>query len=104
MSEKFIVRCPALAYRMLGGETIVMSASDSTLFTLDDVASLIWQQADGRTSLTQIVARICKEYEVDPGQARCDAEEFIAELARHGLLAVSDQVVAEEDASALVNS
>jgi Coenzyme PQQ synthesis protein D (PqqD) len=95
MTEKFISRGPALAYRMLGGETIVMSAGDSTLFSLDEVASLIWQLADGRTPLTAIVDRICQEYDVDHATARNDAEEFIAVLASRGLLTVSEQPCAE---------
>jgi Coenzyme PQQ synthesis protein D (PqqD) len=91
MTETFISRGPALAYRMLGGETIVMSAGDSTLFSLDEVASLIWQAADGRTPLTSIVAQICGQYDVDEDEARHDAEEFVAELASRGLLTLSER-------------
>jgi len=32
-----------------------MSATDSTLFTLNEVASLIWKSADGATPLWEIV-------------------------------------------------
>lgn len=99
MSERFVARGPALAYRMLGGETIVMSAGDSTLFSLDEVASFIWQRADGRTPLSAIVAGICDEYDVAPEAARRDAEEFVAGLAERGLLVVSDGVISQENQS-----
>jgi len=52
---------------MLGGEMMIMSAVDSTFFTLNPVASVIWQAADGCTPLSEIVAQhVCPEFEVDP--------------------------------------
>ena len=51
MSDKpFVARSTAIAARVLGDETLVMSAGDSTLFTLDPVATLIWESVDGVTS------------------------------------------------------
>ena len=93
MTEQFIAHAPALAYRMLGGETIVMSAGDSTLFSLDEIASFIWQRADGRTALTSIVHDICDQYDVTPEVAQRDAEEFVTQLAARGLLVLSDRAI-----------
>ena len=91
MSEKYIARSSQIAARMLGGEMMVMSSVDSTFFTLNEVATAIWQAADGRTSLTEIVARnVCDEFEVDIDIARRDAEQFVNELSHHGILLVSD--------------
>jgi Coenzyme PQQ synthesis protein D (PqqD) len=92
MAEKYIARSKAIAARMLGGEMMVMSASDSTFFTLNDVASTIWQAADGRTPLSEIVAgRVCQEFEVDRERAQRAADRFVDELSQHGILLVSDQ-------------
>ena len=44
MSEKYIARSSAIAARMLGGEMMVMSSVDSTFFTLNEVATAIWQE------------------------------------------------------------
>ena len=100
MSDRFIARGPALAYRALGGETIVMSAGDTTLFSLDEVASFIWQRADGRTPLSSIVAGICDEYDIAPETATRDAEEFVAGLAQRGLLLVSETAIVGPDRKA----
>ena len=59
MTEIYIARSSAIASRMLGGEMMVMSAVDSTFFTLNPVASVIWQAADGQTPLSEIVAQSC---------------------------------------------
>lgn len=92
MSDKYIARSTAIAARMLGGEMMIMSAVDSTFFTLNEVASAIWQAADGRTPLSDIVAnQVCREFEVEPEVALRDAEQFVSELIQHGILQVSDR-------------
>ena len=79
---------------MLGDETMIMSSVDSTFFTLNAVASAIWQAADGRTPLSDIVAkRICEEFDIDLTTATSDAENFVKELSQHGILLVSDQPI-----------
>jgi hypothetical protein len=97
VSETYLTRSSAIAARMLGTETMIMSAVDSTFFTLNEVASAIWQAADGRTPLSQIVSnRICREFDVDPATAARDAQHFVHELSQHGILLVSEHPV--EDA------
>jgi hypothetical protein len=77
---------------MIGGETMVMSALDSTFFTLNEVASTIWQAADGRTPLSEIVTgKVCQEFDVDRERAQRAADRFVEELSQHGILLVSDQ-------------
>ena len=94
MNDKYIARSSAIAARLLGGEMMIMSAADSTFFTLNEVGTVIWQAADGCTPLSEIVAqKICREFEVDPEVARGDAERFVEELSRHGILLVSDTAV-----------
>jgi hypothetical protein len=95
MSEKYvakyIARSSAIASRMLGGEMMIMSAVDSTFFTLNPVASVIWQAADGRTPLSEIVTRhVCPEFEVDFETAYRGVEQFVEELSGHGILLVSE--------------
>jgi hypothetical protein len=94
MSEMYIARSPAVASRVLDGEMVIMSAIDSTLFSLSEVATVIWQAADGLTPLSGIVRkRICVEFDVTPAVALRDAEAFVEDLARHGILRVSDSPI-----------
>ncbi|HZQ67834.1 MAG TPA: PqqD family protein [Terriglobales bacterium] len=96
MSQKYIGRSTAIAARLLGGEMMVMSAADSTFFTLNEVATVIWQAADGRTPLAEIIERsVCAQFDVEPALARADAEQFVEELAAHGILLVSDRPIGE---------
>ena len=91
MTTTYIARSTAIASRALAGETMVMSVADSTFFTLNEVASVIWQAADGITPLDEIVSqRVCPLFDVTPQQAWADAREFVRELSDHGILLVSD--------------
>jgi len=64
------------------------------LFSLNDVGLVIWQAADGRTSLEEIVKeKVCAEFDVTPEEALKDAETFVRELAGHGILSVSDHPI-----------
>lgn len=90
----YIARSTALAARPLAGEMMIMSAKDSTLFTLNPVATAIWQAADGQTPLAEIVEqKVCAEFEVDAGEALKDAEDFVSRLAGHGILIVADSPI-----------
>jgi hypothetical protein len=90
----FVARDAHVASRLLGGEMMVMSTRDSTLFTLNSVASAIWEAADGKTPLDEIVAnRVCKEFDVSPDVAMKDAEALVDQLAGHGILIVSDRAI-----------
>ena len=94
----FIVRSSEIASRNLDGEMIIMSARDSTLFTLNEVATHIWEAADGQTSLDEIVDRkICPEFDVDRETALKDARELVQQLSEHGILSISEERFAVQE-------
>ena len=94
MNPIYIARSNQIAARNLGGEMMIMSAADSTLFSLNDVGTLIWEAADGETPLQEIVERkVCAQFDIDPAEALEDAESFVRELAGHGILLVSETPV-----------
>ncbi|HXZ79210.1 MAG TPA: PqqD family protein [Terriglobales bacterium] len=92
---KYVARSTAIAARMLDGEMMIMSPVDSTFFSLNEVASAIWQAADGQTLLADIVdSRICSAFGIDRETALRDAEEFVEQLAKHGILRICTTPVA----------
>jgi len=91
MSKLYLARNPRVAARSLDGEMMIMSGRDSTLFTLNKTATILWQAADGATPLDKIVEnRICPEFEVDPAEALQDAEALARDLASHEILQISE--------------
>jgi hypothetical protein len=92
----YVVRSSAVAARALDGEMVIMSTKDSTLFTLNEVATEIWQAADGRTSLADIVRNyVCAKFETNEDAAYSDAEAFCRELAAHGILTLSSDPIVQ---------
>jgi hypothetical protein len=105
MSKLYIARSSKVAARSLDGEMMIMSGKDSTLFTLNKTATIIWQAADGKTSLDEIVEhRIVPEFEIEAGAALQDAEALARELANHGILQVSEQPIAQPNTPAAGDS
>ena len=105
MSDKpYVARSTMIAARALGNETMVMSATDSTLFTLDEVATVIWEAADGTTPLEEIVKmKVCAQYDVPLEVALKDAKTLVEQLAGHGLLLLSDRPIVQSSGPSQVN-
>jgi len=96
MNKLYMARNPRVAARSLDGEMMIMSGRDSTLFTLNRTATILWQAADGATPLDEIVEmRICPEFDVEPSQALQDAETLARELATHEILQISEEPIAQ---------
>lgn len=94
MSKLYVARNPRVAARSIDGEMMIMSGRDSSLFTLNKTATLLWQAADGTTPLDEIVEhRICTEFEVEPAEALHDAETLARELASHEILQISEEPI-----------
>jgi hypothetical protein len=94
MSRLYLSRNPKVAARSLDGEMMIMSAKDSTLFTLNKTATTLWLAADGTTPLDEIVRqKICPEFDVEPSEAMADAEDLAHQLARHEILQLSESPV-----------
>lgn len=86
-----MTRSSAIAARTIGDETIIMSTVDSTIFMLNPTGTVIWKNADGNTPLSRIVVdKVCAEFDVPIEQAAEDAQNFVDEMAEHGILIVSD--------------
>ncbi len=73
-------------------------SAESSLFTLNEVATAIWEAADGSRSLTEIVNDVvCAHFDVTPEVAAKDAEELVERLSRHGLLRVAEQPIRDAE-------
>ncbi|HEX4782026.1 MAG TPA: PqqD family protein [Usitatibacter sp.] len=89
--NRYIARSPDVAARRIGGELMIMSGRDSSLFSLNETAAALWDAADGTTPLAGIVEReICPRFDVEPAEALADAEALASELASHGILVFSE--------------
>ena len=89
MTEAYPLQNPRTAWRVYDGQAVIVSPDDSTLHTLNEVGTLVWEVADGRRDVAAIVARVCEAFDVTPERAEDDVRRFVAELETRGLLTVS---------------
>ena len=85
----FPKRNPKLAWREIDGEAVIISPKDSHVHELNETASLIWTNADGKHSVDEIVGVIAARYEVPLVEAKADVDELIEVLSAKGLLVAS---------------
>ena len=77
--------------REIEGETILVPirshAGDlDSIYTLNEVGTLIWNLIDGRTLVGQMVKAVCDVYGVAKEEAEKDVDEFLASLHAAGLI------------------
>ena len=77
--------------RQIAGETLVIPVAGQVgdldaIYTLNEVASTIWQTIEGPTAVSQIVDTLTQEYDVTPLQAQADVLELLDVLAATGLI------------------
>ena len=90
MNEIVVTRGERLAARRVAGEMVILSADDSSLYVLNELGALLWEAADGRTTLRQIVETVvCPEFEVDADTALGDAMDFLQQLEAFGIVSLS---------------
>ena len=90
MAERYPLQNPQAAWRVYDGEAVIVSPEDSTLHTLNEVGTLVWEAADGRTPVTDIVARVCERYDVETRAAERDVEAFVERLIEQRLITILD--------------
>ena len=60
---------------------------------LNEVGARIWQLADGRSTVGEIVGTIVKEYDVSTEEAEHDVRNFIKELEQKGMVTLNDESI-----------
>ncbi len=80
--------------REIGGETILVPvrsgvAELDSVFTLNEVGTVIWEGVARGDTLGEIVAAVVAEFEVGEEQALRDAVEFLESLRESGVVEIA---------------
>lgn len=79
-------RNPALAWREIENETVIISPGESLMHELNVTGSVVWRNIDGHRSAEQLAALLVKEYEVTEEIALADTLSLLEELSTRKLL------------------
>ena len=74
------------AYRIINEEAVIVDPSTSKLYSLNPLATLIWEMTNQRTCVEEIIDRIVEEFEVEREVAERDCQEFVSDFTGKGLL------------------
>jgi hypothetical protein len=95
-SAKCFTRENDCVTREIAGETIIVPIRNrvgdlDSIYTLNEVGTMIWQLIDGLKSIDEIVEAIHQTYDVKPEEAAKDAVEFLTSLEQAGLIKEYEQ-------------
>ena len=79
---------------LLDGEAVLVHPQQDMVRVLHAVGARLWELADGRHSVDDLVAAIVVEYDVDPARAQADVLAFCEDLLGRGVLALADSTPA----------
>jgi len=83
----------SIAYRVIDGQAVIVNLEESTLHTLNLVATRIWGLVDAKNMVMDIIDKIYQEFEVDRDRLEKDCLEFVNRMINKGLFVLSSHPV-----------
>jgi len=83
---------PALAWREIDGETVIISPNDSVMHELNDTGSFLWKNIDGEKSAAELAELLVENYEVTPDIALSDTQALLEEMSSRKLLVTASAI------------
>jgi hypothetical protein len=77
---------PALAWREIDDETVIISPQDNVMHELNDTGSFLWKNIDGKKSAAKLAELLAANYEVTPNTALSDTQALLEELSSRKLV------------------
>ena len=73
---------------------IILTADDQeTVLDLNKTAACLWEKSDGSQTVGALVEHLCRTYDVDSQTALADVIDFIEDMQKKNLLAVSESAI-----------
>jgi hypothetical protein len=94
--DRCFVKGKDLVTRCVAGETIIVPIKGNvgdldSIYTLNEVGTVIWGLIDGKKRLDQIIEAIYSAYEVTSEVAKKDVIDFLNTLETAGLIRLSSE-------------
>ncbi|MFH1613315.1 MAG: PqqD family protein [bacterium] len=86
MLNYYIQKTSNLAFRQIEKEFVILDTEQNILHTLNEIGSLIWKMANGKTSINKIIDKIYHKYNSNKKIIEKDVIKFINELVEKKLL------------------
>lgn len=88
--DKFVIKnLEIVAHRIIDNQAVIVNLKEKTLNVLNLTATRIWELADSKTRLKNIIEEIYEEFKVDKDKLEKDCLDFIKQMLDKGLLILS---------------
>jgi len=84
--DQIVRRNEKTASRVLEGEAIVLTPTDSKIHSFNETGSRIWEFLAEEPTVRKVIAQIRSEFEVGEEQAQADVIAFLEELVAKGMV------------------
>ena len=81
---------PDLLTQRLDNETVILSPQTGRYYTLDSVASRIWEALSAHADTECAIVSLLDQFEVDETVLRQDLARFVAQLTETGLATLEE--------------
>ncbi len=94
------VRSQSVDSRHIGGETLIVPVRGNvgdlaSIYSFNEIGSLLWTLLEIPKNITELLAAVEREYDVDSETARQDVERFLGDMLSAGLAEVWPAAAAE---------
>ena len=86
--DTIVGRAPGFTTAAVHEELMMLNVEQGAYFSLDPIASEIWNMLEKPARVGDLVDRLQGRYAVDPAQCRADVLAFLAELQQNGMILV----------------
>lgn len=88
---QYYVRSQSVVSRVIAGETLIVPIRKgvgdlASIFSLNEVGSIIWQTISQRRSRAEIVDAVERDFETGRIEIERDVDTFLAEMSAAGLV------------------
>jgi len=77
---------PALAWREIDDETVIISPNDSVMHELNETGSFLWKNIDGKKSAAELAELLAETYDVSADVALSDTQALLEEMSSRKLV------------------
>jgi hypothetical protein len=91
IDNDLIVAIKEHLYSDLNGEAVILSMKNGKYYGLNEVGRTIWNAIKDPTYLSEIQARVMREYDVDENTCRHEVHSFVRKMHLEGLVEILDE-------------
>lgn len=97
MLKKYLCHHPKIASQIIEKEAFIITLCNNTLYSLNTTGTKIWQLANGKFKVFQIIDKITEEFEVSYEKAKTDVIEFIEIMLSKKMVILKDDSTKKEN-------